>query len=150
MTEAQLTASYVIKKLTINGVQRRVMGKPNVTLLTVLRKQLKMTRTKRSCNCGQCGFCTPDFITLGKALLDQNPMREEAREWFCKNWMACCCTGYKHIVDAVMRAAAILRSEEKNEDLAKMYKQGDKVWNSSYPRPNTIIRRGAERVNSFL
>ena len=57
----------------------------------------------------------------GKALLDENknPTREEVREWFGKHWMACRCTGYKQIVDAVMKAAAILRGEEKIEDLAK-------------------------------
>ena len=188
-------ATFHVKNLVINGVPRRVIGKPMVTLLTVLREQLKMTGTKRGCNCGQCGvcnvilngkvvracitrwkdipefseittiegigspaalhamqwamivcgaiqcgFCTPGFIICGKALLDQNqnPTREEVREWFSKNWMACRCTGYKQIVDAVMKAAAILRGEEKIEDLAKMYKPGDSVWGSSLPRPNAI------------
>ena len=90
------------------------------------------------CGAIQCGFCTPGFIMCGKALLDENknPTREEVREWFGKHWMACRCTGYKQIVDAVMKAAAILRGEEKIEDLAKMYKPGDKIWNSSYPRPS--------------
>lgn len=190
-------ASYHVKNLIINGVPKRVIGKPDVSLLTVLRDQLKMTGTKRGCDCGQCGvcnvilngkvvrscitrwknvpefsqittiegigtpdnlhalqwamivcgaiqcgFCTPGFITSGKALLDQNPnpTREEVREWFSKNWMACRCTGYKQIVDAVMKAAAILRGEEKIEDLAKMYKPGDSVWNSSYPRPSAIYK----------
>ena len=197
MSAAQLSASYVVKNLTINGVPRRVIGKPDVTLLTVLREQLKMTGTKRGCNCGQCGvcnvilngkvvracitrwksvpefsqittiegvgtpenlhalqwamivcgaiqcgFCTPGFIMCGKALLDENknPTREEVRDWFGKNWMACRCTGYKQIVDAVMKAAAILRGEEKIEDLAKMYKPGDSVWGSSLPRPNAVYK----------
>ena len=193
MTEA----NYHVKNLTINGVPRRIIGKPETTLLTVIRDQLKMTGTKRGCDhgqcgvcnvilngnvvrscitkwksvpeyseittiegigtpenlhalqwafivCGaiQCGFCTPGFITAGKALLDSNPSptREEVREWFSKNWMACRCTGYVQVVDAVMQAAAILRGEEKIVDLAKMYKPGDSIWNSKYPRPSAVYK----------
>lgn len=193
MTEA----NYHVKNLTINGVPRRIIGKPETTLLTVIRDQLKMTGTKRGCDhgqcgvcnvilngkvvrscitkwknvpeysevttiegigtpenlhalqwafivCGaiQCGFCTPGFITAGKALLDSNPSptREEVREWYSKHWMACRCTGYVQVVDAVMKAAAILRGEEKIEDLAKMYKPGDSLWNSKYPRPSAVYK----------
>ena len=90
----------------------------------------------------QCGFCTPGFITAGKALLDSNPSptREEVREWYSKHWMACRCTGYVQVVDAVMKAAAILRGEEKIEDLAKMYKPGDSLCNSKYPRPSAVYK----------
>ena len=193
MTEA----TYHVKNISINGVPRRVIGKPEVSLLTVIRDQLKMTGTKRGCDhgqcgvcnvilngkvvrscitkwknvpeyseittiegigtpenlhalqwafivCGaiQCGFCTPGFITAGKALLDinPNPTREEVREWYSKHWMACRCTGYVQIVDAVMKAAAILRGEEKIEDLARMYKPGDSIWNSKYPRPSAVYK----------
>jgi len=190
-------ATYHLKNISINGVPRRVIGKPEVSLLTVIRDQLKMTGTKRGCDhgqcgvcnvimdgkvvrscitkwknvpehaqittiegigtpenlhalqwafivCGaiQCGFCTPGFITAGKALLDinPNPTREEVREWYSKHWMACRCTGYVQIVDAVMKAAAILRGEEKIEDLARMYKPGDSIWNSKYPRPSAVYK----------
>ena len=188
---------YHVKNMTINGVPRRVIAKPETTLLTVIRDQLKLTGTKRGCDCGQCGvcnvilngkvvrgcitrwknvpefseivtvegigtpdslhaiqwafivtgafqcgFCTPGFVVCTKALLDSNPnpTREEARDWFAKNWMACRCTGYVQIVDAVMKAAAIMRGEEHIEDLAKMYKPGDSVWNSKYPRPNAVYK----------
>ena len=53
MTEA----NYHVKNLTINGVPRRIIGKPETTLLTVIRDQLKMTGTKRGCDHGQCGVC---------------------------------------------------------------------------------------------
>ena len=66
MTEAQVQSSYHVKNLTINGVPRRVIGKPEVTLLTVLRDQLKMTGTKRGCDCGQCGVC--NVILNGKVV----------------------------------------------------------------------------------
>ena len=59
-------ASYHVKNLIINGVPKRVIGKPDVSLLTVLRDQLKMTGTKRGCDCGQCGVC--NVILNGKVV----------------------------------------------------------------------------------
>jgi aldehyde oxidoreductase len=55
----------------------------------------------------QCGFCTPGFIVSAYALLKENnnPTREEVRDWFQKHRNVCRCTGYKQIVDAVMDAA---------------------------------------------
>ena len=190
-------AQYTVKHLTINGVPRRVIAKPDTTLLTVIRDQLKLTGTKRGCDCGQCGvcnvilngkvvrgcitrwknvpedsdiitvegigtpdhlhaiqwafivtgaiqcgFCTPGFVVCTKALLEANPnpTREEVRDWFGKNWMACRCTGYKQIVDAAMKAAAILRGEEKIEDLAKMFHTGDSIWGTNMPRWTSIYK----------
>ena len=66
VSEAHARATYHVKNLIINGVPRRVIGKPEVTLLTVLRDQLKMTGTKRGCNCGQCGVC--NVILNGKVV----------------------------------------------------------------------------------
>lgn len=62
----------------------------------------------------QCGFCTPGFIMVAKKLLDENsnPTREDVRAAFQKNYMACRCTGYVQITDAVMEAAAVLRGEK--------------------------------------
>ena len=53
----------------------------------------------------QCGFCTPGFLmTLVAFLRDNpNPTREEVREAISGN--LCRCTGYQHIVDAVLLAA---------------------------------------------
>jgi len=57
----------------------------------------------------QCGFCTPGFIMMTKALLDANPSpsREEIIEHLDGN--ICRCTGYAPIVAAVERAAEALR-----------------------------------------
>ena len=47
---------------------------------------------------------------------NNNPTREEVRNWFDKNRNLCRCTGYKPLVDAVMDAAKIMRGEIKAED----------------------------------
>ncbi len=53
----------------------------------------------------QCGFCTPGFIVAAKALLDTNPnpSEQDVRRWLAGN--LCRCTGYDHIVRAVLDAA---------------------------------------------
>ena len=60
----------------------------------------------------QCGYCTPAQILVAKALLDRNPgpTEEEIREALAG--VLCRCTGYVKVVQAVQRAAAILRGEE--------------------------------------
>lgn len=60
----------------------------------------------------QCGFCTPGFILTAKALLRENPSPTEAevRAYLAGN--LCRCTGYNHIVDAVLVAARTQRGEE--------------------------------------
>ena len=49
----------------------------------------------------QCGFCTPGFIMLITAALEQNPAPtdEEIREMLSAN--LCRCTGYQNILNAV-------------------------------------------------
>jgi carbon-monoxide dehydrogenase small subunit len=51
----------------------------------------------------QCGFCTPGFIMMAKALLDENPnpTEDEIRFGIAGN----ICTGYTKIVTAIQAAA---------------------------------------------
>ena len=60
----------------------------------------------------QCGYCTPAQMLAAKALLDQtsDPTREEIKE--AMSGVLCRCTGYIKIVQAVERAAALMRGEE--------------------------------------
>ncbi|GHV56187.1 aldehyde oxidoreductase [Synergistales bacterium] len=51
------TKQYHVKRILINGIPKRIVADPNITLLEVIREQQKMTGTKRGCNCGQCGVC---------------------------------------------------------------------------------------------
>jgi aerobic-type carbon monoxide dehydrogenase small subunit (CoxS/CutS family) len=57
----------------------------------------------------QCGFCTPGFLMMSKALLDSSPAptRHEIVEHLDGN--ICRCTGYEPIVRAVECAARRLR-----------------------------------------
>jgi carbon-monoxide dehydrogenase small subunit len=56
----------------------------------------------------QCGYCTPGFIMMTKALLGENPEPSEVeiRDYLRGN--TCRCTGYVNIVKAVQRAAKTL------------------------------------------
>ncbi len=59
----------------------------------------------------QCGYCTPAQILAAKALLDRNPnpTEEDVREAI--SGVLCRCTGYLKPVQAVLRAAAMMRGE---------------------------------------
>ena len=86
----------------------------------------------------QCGFCTPGFIVSAKGLLDenQNPTRQEVRDWFQKHRNACRCTGYVPLVNAVMDAARVLRGEITMEDLDFKIPEDGKIFGTSYIRPS--------------
>ena len=60
----------------------------------------------------QCGFCTPGMVLSAYALLKRNPdpTEDEIRDALSGN--LCRCTGYVKPVQAVQRAAAILRGEK--------------------------------------
>ncbi len=60
----------------------------------------------------QCGFCTPAQILTAKALLDKNPNPSDDEIRDGMNPVLCRCTGYVRVVEAVQRAAAILRGEQ--------------------------------------
>jgi putative selenate reductase molybdopterin-binding subunit len=59
----------------------------------------------------QCGFCTPGMVLAAYALLQNNlrPTEDEVRDAISGN--LCRCTGYVKPVQAVLRAAAIMRGE---------------------------------------
>jgi putative selenate reductase molybdopterin-binding subunit len=59
----------------------------------------------------QCGFCTPAQILVAKALLDKNPAPTKVQIRQALNPVLCRCTGYVRPVEAVQRAAALLRGE---------------------------------------
>ena len=60
----------------------------------------------------QCGYCTPAMVLTAKALLDGNASPSEAQVRDALSGVLCRCTGYLKPVQAVLRAAAILRGEQ--------------------------------------
>ncbi|MFN8388380.1 MAG: molybdopterin cofactor-binding domain-containing protein [Anaerolineales bacterium] len=60
----------------------------------------------------QCGFCTPAQILAAKALLEKNPNPSEAEVREAISGVLCRCTGYIKPVQAVLKAAAVMRGDE--------------------------------------
>jgi carbon-monoxide dehydrogenase small subunit len=59
----------------------------------------------------QCGYCTPGLIMSGVGLLleNTNPTEEDVR--FAIGGNLCRCTGYTKVVQAIMKAAEIVRAK---------------------------------------
>jgi len=56
----------------------------------------------------QCGYCTPGFLMLGTAILEQDPGIGEADLVDLLSSNLCRCTGYANIVKAVRAAGAAM------------------------------------------
>jgi len=61
----------------------------------------------------QCGFCTPGILMTLVPFLEQNPHPTEAQVREAISGNLCRCTGYQHIVDAVLLAAQYLTNGGK-------------------------------------
>jgi putative selenate reductase molybdopterin-binding subunit len=59
----------------------------------------------------QCGYCTPAMVLAARALLERNPDPSETEVREAMAGVLCRCTGYLKPVQAVLRAAAVLRGE---------------------------------------
>jgi xanthine dehydrogenase YagT iron-sulfur-binding subunit len=57
-TPAPEPANEVSVSLTVNGKKHDLKLDPRVTLLDLLREDLRLTGTKKGCDHGQCGACT--------------------------------------------------------------------------------------------
>src|SRR5215216_7695178 len=67
----------------------------------------------------QCGYCTPAQILAANALLDENPNPSEEQVREAIAGVLCRCTGYLKPVQAVLKAAAVLRGDtEVGEQLS--------------------------------
>ncbi len=64
----------------------------------------------------QCGYCTPAQILAAKALLDKNPNPSEEQVRDAIAGVLCRCTGYLKPVQAVLKAAAVMRGDTEVGD----------------------------------
>ncbi len=69
-------------------------------------------KTFTECGGSQCGFCTPGFLVVISALLDENPTPNDDEIKGAIEGNLCRCTGYQQIVDSVRAASEILVSGE--------------------------------------
>jgi len=90
----------------------------------------------------QCGFCTPGFVVSTYALLakNNNPTREEVREWFRKNKNVCRCTGYVQITNAVMEAAKVARGEATADDITYKLPEDKEYYGKPIVRPTALAK----------
>lgn len=63
----------------------------------------------------QCGYCTPAQILAARELLERNPRPSETEVREALSGVLCRCTGYVKPVEAVLRAAAVMRGESVEE-----------------------------------
>jgi putative selenate reductase molybdopterin-binding subunit len=59
----------------------------------------------------QCGYCTPAMVLAARSLLAREPSPTESTVRQALSGVLCRCTGYLKPVQAVLRAAAVLRGE---------------------------------------
>ena len=90
----------------------------------------------------QCGYCTPAMVLVAKALLEKNTSPSEAEVREALSGVLCRCTGYVKPVQAVLRAAAILRGEsvpaiEKRSE-TEAFIEGEDVDQQVFPKMISI------------
>lgn len=81
----------------------------------------------------QCGYCTPAMVLEAKALLDVNPNPTEEDVRTALSGVLCRCTGYLKPVQAILRAAAMLRGEKLPP--VGVTHQDDELWTAPGPCP---------------
>ena len=73
-------------------------------------------QTFAECGGSQCGFCTPGFLVVISALLEENPQPDDSEIKCAIEGNLWRCTGYQQIVDSVKAASDILTSGEPTEN----------------------------------
>jgi aerobic-type carbon monoxide dehydrogenase small subunit (CoxS/CutS family) len=69
-----------------------------------------LQESMRDCHGLQCGYCTPGILMTMTAFLEETPAPDEPQIREALSGNLCRCTGYQHIVDAMLLAAERLRS----------------------------------------
>jgi carbon-monoxide dehydrogenase small subunit len=72
----------------------------------------------------QCGYCTPGFLLVARALLDADPDPDRETIVEALGGNLCRCTGYLKIYEAVELAAARMRGENVEPARETLYGEG--------------------------
>ncbi|MBK6793981.1 MAG: molybdopterin-dependent oxidoreductase [Anaerolineales bacterium] len=83
----------------------------------------------------QCGYCTPAQILAAKSLLEKNPKPSEDEVREAISGVLCRCTGYLKPVQAVLKAAAVMRGETPEDGEAVNWDLGN--WGNRPEAPNS-------------
>jgi aerobic-type carbon monoxide dehydrogenase small subunit (CoxS/CutS family) len=82
-----------------------------------------MQQKFQECHGLQCGFCTPGMLATAEDMVKKYPLDSEEEIRDCLSGNICRCTGYQHIVDAVVSAKDAMREQgdisEQSETLNK-------------------------------
>ncbi len=94
-----------VKSCTVLAVQADGAEVTTIEGLAAADKLHPVQEAFWECHGLQCGYCTPGMILASVDLLERNakPSREQVAHGLEGN--LCRCTGYSHIVDAVLTAA---------------------------------------------
>ncbi|MDY7104997.1 MAG: (2Fe-2S)-binding protein [Actinomycetota bacterium] len=71
------------------------------------------------CHGLQCGYCTPGFLVLTKALLDETPDPSDDEVADAISGNLCRCTGYQNIKASVRRAAELYATAEPADEASE-------------------------------
>jgi aerobic-type carbon monoxide dehydrogenase small subunit (CoxS/CutS family) len=81
------------------------------SLSTDVRRLHPLQEAFRDAHGLQCGFCTPGILMTMKAFVDAHPAPSESEVREALSGNLCRCTGYQHIVDAVLLAVSRLEAK---------------------------------------
>jgi putative selenate reductase molybdopterin-binding subunit len=96
----------------------------------------------------QCGYCTPAQILAAKTLLDNNPnpTEDEVREAIAG--VLCRCTGYVKPVQAILKAAAVMRGDEPLDWGSVKWDLGN--WDSDRPSDDRSTNLPSDQFSNLL
>lgn len=95
----------------------------------------------------QCGYCSSGMILASKALLDRNPDPSEAEVREALSGILCRCTAYVKPVEAVLQAAAMMRSDKDSANASPSYEQ-PKIVQVDFIPPTQVIGKSSIKVDA--
>ena len=98
----------------------------------------------------QCGYCTPAQILAAKALLDKNPNPTEIEVRQAIAGVLCRCTGYAKPVQAILRAAAVMRGESQPDILVVGLPESTLVDNSVLPETQSPLTYSSPSLTQVM